>query len=652
MERIQIQDLTDYHFVHSLAASKTHILCLQTQMDKAENGYRTNLMELEPATMQLKPLISDGKVSSFCFEDDNTVLFAAERKPQDKPEPYEQKTVYYRLSLNQGEARKAFEVPYAVLQMMPVADSDWVVLKIQENLHTLDPQTTSKEELDDAQDYVILHEVPFVANGAGFIDSDRCGCLLWNKRTGQHQRITPEGYDCGRVIVSGQRIFYTGKNWRDVQPKTSELVCYDLETHTSRTLVPQGALRIGAIAAENDVLMLMATDMQAYGNGTSCDFYRCDVASGEVRKVLDYEYSIGSCVNSDVRYGSGKTFMMKDDVLYFTSTIGYRTELMRLQGDCLEKAVAFNGAVSGFDLTESGYVFCAMEPGRLQEVYTADASGTLRGRTQISEQDLQNKAVQPVEYAGFVNSAGQTIDGWLIKPVGWQPDQKYPAILDIHGGPRTTYGELLIHEMQVWASAGYYVFFCNHRGSDGYGDAFADLRLKYGTIDYEDIMEFTDHILAQNPQIDPLRLGVTGGSYGGYMTNWIITHTHRFAAAASQRSISNWISDYGTSGISYDDDLHDGGKPWNHMEKMWDHSPLKYADFCTTPTLFIHSFEDYTCAVSQAMEMFTAFKVLNVEARACLFKGENHELSRSGKPLHRFKRLREITDWMNQHCQK
>ena len=165
-------------------------------------------------------------------------------------------------------------------------------------------------------------------------------------------------------------------------------------------------------------------------------------------------------------------------------------------------------------------------------------------------------------------------------------------------------------------------FFCNHRGSDGYGDAFADLRLKYGTIDYEDIMEFTDHILAQNPQIDPLRLGVTGGSYGGYMTNWIITHTHRFAAAASQRSISNWISDYGTSGISYDDDLHDGGKPWNHMEKMWDHSPLKYADFCTTPTLFIHSFEDYTCAVSQAMEMFTAFKVLNVEARACLFKGK------------------------------
>ena len=196
------------------------------------------------------------------------------------------------------------------------------------------------------------------------------------------------------------------------------------------------------------------------------------------------------------------------------------------------------------------------------------------------------------------------------------------------------------------------MFFCNHRGSDGYGDAFADLRLKYGTIDYEDIMEFTDHILAQNPQIDPLRLGVTGGSYGGYMTNWIITHTHRFAAAASQRSIADWISDFGTSGISYDDDLHQGGKPWDHMEKMCDHSPLKYADFCRTPTLFIHSFEDYTCAVSQAMEMFTALKVLNVEARACLFKGENHELSRSGKPMHRFKRLREITDWMNQHCQK
>ena len=454
MEKIQIQDLTDYRFVHSLAASGAHVLCLQTQMDKAENSYRTNLMEVNPQTMQLKPLISDGQVSSFCFEDEETILFAAERKPQDKPESNEQKTVYYRLTLNQGEAQKAFEVPYAVVQMTPVADSDWVVLKIQENLHALDPKTTAKEELDDAQDYVILHEVPFVANGAGFIDSDRCGCLIWNKCTGRHLRITPQGYDCARVIVNGHQVIYTGKNWRDVQPKTSELVCYDLEKQTSRTLVPQGQLRIGAIAAENDELMFMATDMQAYGNGTSCDFYRCDLTSGAVRKVLDYEYSIGGCVNSDVRYGSGKTFMLNNGVLYFTSTIGYRTELMRLHEDRVEKAVEFNGAVSGFDITKSGIVFCAMEPGRLQEVYTADMTGAVTGRTQISEQCLKDKAVQPVEYAGFVNAAGQTIDGWLIKPVGWQPDQTYPAILDIHGGPRTTYGELLIHEMQVWASAG------------------------------------------------------------------------------------------------------------------------------------------------------------------------------------------------------
>lgn len=652
MEKVEIQDLLNYRFVHSLAASAKHILCLQTQMDKEENGYRTNLMELNPQTGQLKTLIGDGQVSSFCFENEDTVLFAAERKFQDKPEKYDHKTVYYRLSLNQGEAQKAFEIPYTVLQLLPVADSDWVVLKIQENLHALDPKTASKEELEDAQDYVILHEVPFVANGAGFIDSDRCGCLAWNKRTGEQRRITPPGYDCGRIIVEGHRVIYTGKNWRDVMPKTSELVSYDLDTQSKQTLVSEGQLRIGAIAAENQVLMFMATDMAAYGNGTSCDFYRCDLNQGSIDKVLDYEYSVGSCVNSDVRYGSGKTFLMKDGALYFTTTVGYHTELMVLRENQLEKAVAFNGAVSGFDFIENGLVFCAMEPGQLQEIYIADGAGNITGHTHISEVCLKDKAIQSVEYAGFVNSAGQSIDGWLIKPVGWQPDRKYPAILDIHGGPRTTYGELLSHEMQVWASAGYYVFFCNHRGSDGYGDAFADLRLKYGTIDYEDIMEFTDHILARNSQIDPLRLGVTGGSYGGYMTNWIITHTHRFAAAASQRSISDWISDYGTSGISYDDDLHDGGKPWDQMEKMWDHSPLKYADFCETPTLFIHSFEDYTCAVSQAMEMFTALKILNVETRACLFKGENHELSRSGKPMHRFKRLREITDWMNKHCQE
>ena len=197
---------------------------------------------------------------------------------------------------------------------------------------------------------------------------------------------------------------------------------------------------------------------------------------------------------------------------------------------------------------------------------------------------------------------------------------------------------------------GYFVFFCNPRGSEGKGNAFADIRGIYGTIDYEDIMKFTDIVLEKYTNIDKSRVGVTGGSYGGFMVNWIIGHTDRFKCAASQRSISNWIDDFGTTDIGYyfnPDEL--GGDVCSGFDKLWEQSPLKYANNAKTPTLFIHSEEDYRCYQTQAFQMFTALKYYGVESRICLFKGENHELSRSGKPKHRVRRLKEITDWFEKY---
>ncbi len=237
-----------------------------------------------------------------------------------------------------------------------------------------------------------------------------------------------------------------------------------------------------------------------------------------------------------------------------------------------------------------------------------------------------------------------------MKPVDYEEGKKYPAILDIHGGPKTVYGEVFFHEMQYWANAGYFVFFCNPRGSDGRGNEFADIRGKYGTIDYDDLMAFTDAVLAKYPGIDRERVGVTGGSYGGFMTNWIIGHTDRFRAAASQRSIANWVSMGFTSDIGfYFEEDQVSTTPWQDIDKVWWHSPLKYADKVSTPTLFIHSEEDYRCWLAEGLQMFTALKYFGVDARLCMFRGESHELSRSGKPKHRIRRLQEITDWFDKY---
>ena len=238
----------------------------------------------------------------------------------------------------------------------------------------------------------------------------------------------------------------------------------------------------------------------------------------------------------------------------------------------------------------------------------------------------------------------------MLKPVDFDPNKKYPGILTVHGGPRATFGSVYFHENQAFANAGYFVFYTNPVGSEGRGNAFADLSGRYGTIDYEDLMAFTDEVLKRYPQIDEKRLGFMGGSYGGFMANWVIGHTDRFAAAASQRSISNWISLSMTTDIGYSFDLQEtAADPWTAPDKMWTCSPLKYANNAKTPTLFIQSDQDYRCYMGDALQMFSALRYFGVETRMCLFHGENHELSRSGKPKHRVRRLKEMMDWFEKY---
>ena len=157
---------------------------------------------------------------------------------------------------------------------------------------------------------------------------------------------------------------------------------------------------------------------------------------------------------------------------------------------------------------------------------------------------------QPEHYT-VDNGEGLTIDCWYMKTVGAEPGKKYPTIFDIHGGPKATYGALYFHETQCWTALGYAVIFCNPRGGDGRGNEFADIRGFYGVKDYQDFNAMLDWAVAHLDFIDAERLGVTGGSYGGYMTNWMISHSDRFKCAASQRGICNWISFDGVSDIGW-----------------------------------------------------------------------------------------------------
>ena len=334
--------------------------------------------------------------------------------------------------------------------------------------------------------------------------------------------------------------------------------------------------------------------------------------------------------------------------LYFTTTEGESSYLHRIdKTGSIERISTATGSVDSFSVKDGEILLIALRGLKLQELYELK-DGQETQLTAFNDWVNEERKLSQPEALSFVTAPGVTCEGWVLKPVDFVEGQKYPAILNIHGGPKTVYGTVFFHEMQYWANQGYFVFFCNPRGSDGKGNEFADIRGQYGTIDYDDLMRFTDLVLETYPEIDAERVGVTGGSYGGFMTNWIIGHTNRFKAAASQRSISNWISMGYTTDIGYyfaPDQV--AATPWTDHEKLWHHSPLKYADRVKTPTLFIHSEEDYRCWLPEGLQMFTALKYHGVESRLCMFRGENHELSRGGKPKHRIRRLKEITTWFD-----
>jgi dipeptidyl aminopeptidase/acylaminoacyl peptidase len=226
---------------------------------------------------------------------------------------------------------------------------------------------------------------------------------------------------------------------------------------------------------------------------------------------------------------------------------------------------------------------------------------------------------------------------------------EHPFIVQIHGGPHSMYGYAMFHEMQLMAAKGYAVAFCNPRGSAGYGQEFLSCtRGIWGEADMPDVIALADTV-ANLPWIDASRQGITGGSYGGYLTNWIVGHDDRFKAAVTQRCVSSFLSFFGTSdiGTTFGVDEADG-VPWADFEKLRAHSPVSYVDRITTPLLILHSEKDLRCPIEQAEQMYAALAYLGRDVGFVRFPEESHELSRSGTPSRRLARLHHLIGWFDQ----
>jgi dipeptidyl aminopeptidase/acylaminoacyl peptidase len=667
MENLKLDDFTKYKFLSGIKLSPNgkKVGFVLHHMDVKENKYLSNIYIYDVDKKSYLKLTSLDEERSFIFKDQDTLLFPAirDKKDKDRKENGEFFTVYYEISLNGGEANKSFEIPLNVTSL-EILDQNTLLLTAlydhnRPKLEGLSEEEKNKvmKKMKEDKDYEVLDEIPFWLNGQGFTNKIRNRLYLYNIKEKKIAPITDEftHVDSYKMNEDKSMVVVVTSSFTDKMQTKSDLHLYDIRNNYLEKISELEPFSYTYADFLGDKIIFAGHDMKSFGINENPRFYLMDTQGYNTVKISkeDFDYSIWNSVGSDCRYGGNSSMKVDGEYLYFSTTEWNSSYINRIDKEGnIEKLTEGKGSIDGFDVLSGNIYFIGLRELKLQELYRLEEKQETQ-LTTFNQWVMEEKKLSSPERLTFETTEGIVIEGWIMKPIDFKEGETYPAILNIHGGPKTVYGEIFYHEMQYWANEGYAVFFCNPRGSDGRGNEFADIRGKYGTIDYEDLMKFTDLVLEKYSFIDRERIGVTGGSYGGFMTNWIIGHTNRFKAAASQRSISNWISKFGTTDIGYyfvDD--QQSATPWSDYEKLWFHSPMKYADNVTTPTLFIHSEEDYRCWLPEGIQMFTSLKYHGVESRLCMFKGENHELSRSGKPKHRIRRLEEITNWFNKYLKQ
>ncbi|MDE0545586.1 S9 family peptidase [Microbacterium sp. C7(2022)] len=424
----------------------------------------------------------------------------------------------------------------------------------------------------------------------------------------------------------------------DAPDLRDRVVAVSLDDGSERELVSRDErLSIAAVAASPDgSAVLLAHEL----GESNVDFVAPMVGlfvvdEGGVRRLTDDSHDLGD-TGSHVSVASDGTFLVQERRqgrvrLLRVSSAGEVCEVLGGDVEVVGHATAGNTvAVAARGVDSFG------------ELLVIDAHGT---RTVTAFGEAASAAGVIVHREVTIQARdGYPVHGWIATPAGEGP---FPVILQIHGGPYAAYGIHLFDETQVLVDAGYAVVYCNPRGSAGYGRAHGrSIRKSMGTVDYTDVIDFLDAALASDSRMDADRVGIMGGSYGGYLTAWIIAHDHRFSAAIVERGFLDPFSFQGTSDIgSFFGDEYVGTR----AEDIERQSPMAVVDQVNTPTLVMHSEQDYRCPLEQATRYFSALKRAGVQTEMLIFPGEDHELTRAGQPRHRIERFDAVLEWWSRY---
>ena len=616
-------------------------------LKKAHKNTKKNCWKSEIAITDLKTLKSK-KISSEEFDafspkwspDGKTLAFLSKRT---KDEHYQ----IYLLDMDGGEARKFTKQKNGINSFNFSPNGKSMVFTSSSN-----PEK-SKYKDSFADDVEVIESAFWRLNGQGSFLRKRNHLFTQRIKSKKSKQITSGKWSVGSWLAQDEKILYSRtpnpENDMD-QAMSSELYSIPLQGGKETKITSFGKRVYSPIVSQDDIYVIANDLKKSWASNDS--LYKVQ-KNKKLKKITgDFKFGIGDSMNCDTRFPSGSDVWISNKLnkARFVATVKDSLRLVEL--DMKKESWKYISdseySVIGYSQSKDGEsrIELRTSPVSFPELWLIKDEKKAVKITKYNDKLASRRRFFKPEKITFEASDKTLVDAWVIKP-RLTHKKKAPAILEIHGGPKTVYGNALMLEFQMLAGEGFAVIYGNPRGSDGYGVDWAhSVFKKYGERDYEDLIESVQAIIKKHTEIDEKRLGVCGGSYGGFMTNWIIGHTDMFKAAVTQRGISNFTSMFGTSDIGYFFDIEQIGKtPWENPEVYKEKSPITYVENMKAATLIIHSEQDLRCPIEQAEQLFISLKMLGQKVSFARFPNETHELSRSGSPNRKMERLRLLINW-------
>jgi len=661
--RITAEDLYNFELISGMEISPSgdHIVYAQQRIDpKTEKKY-SDLWIIATADGQTRQFTFGDHTdrAPFWSPDGKQIAFLSNRKD-------EKQFQLYLLPFKGGEARPLTDLKGSFGSFEWSPDGTNIVCQFR----LKDAEVVEREQDEQAKKLGVVERhytrTNYKFDGAGFLPTERWHIWVIDTHTGDATQLTAgEIYDetAPTWTPDSQNIIFTSNRAADPDLEYDLVDLFKIPAtggEAEEIQTPKQPKQMPKVSPDGQWIAYYGADeRQLWWQNTSLFLLPISGAAEAKNLTGQFDFNVSPDVINDMNAGAvalrPPVWSADSQTLYFPVGRhgGSTLNSISLAGDNLTVVLGDTGTVGvfGFDnaQTKLGYFKTTMtDPGqiRLKEIDTQIDRQLSKFNTWLEEVDLGE-----VEEVWFQGREANDLQGWILKPPGFDPAQKYPSIFEIHGGPMAQYGHNFMHEFYFLAAQGYVVYFSNPRGGQGYGEAHTKAIFgEWGDGDYADLMLWADYVGAL-PYIDTDRTGVTGGSYGGYMTLWIIGHTHQFEAAVAQRVVSNFISMWGSSDMNWKfQNLVGDPAPLDDIETAWNHSPVKYLGNATTPTLIIHSEEDHRCPIEQGEQAFVTLKVkAGVETEFVRFPGEPHGLSRMGRTDRRIARLNHILRWMDKY---